>query len=169
MLASLDEVPGVIESRVDWSGQRFLLKLENEADVGDVVDHADATLGGARRLDPAEEEAAARGFLGGRETWLRSDQTMELSRTEARILAERQVRAAAPAARLSSLQTERLLGVLSGEITAAFERIHAAGQGLPSDMDAIFHDVRERTLRRSRSFLTDDQARILEESFTPEG
>ena len=154
MLARLDEVPGVAFSRVDWTGRRFLLELESSARADAIVPEARTVLGGdVRRLDPEEELAAIAGYRRG-EPWMRSGETVELSRTEARLLAQRHGGDAAQAIGLDDQQTARLIAVIEGEIAAEFERIHAAGRGLPADQATLFAGIGERSLAKSRSFLT---------------
>lgn len=164
MLASLDEVDGVLESRVDWTGRRFLLKLGPEVPADTVASRADEALGGgSRRLDPEAERQATDSFLRGTETWMRAGETLKLSRTEARILAERYGREAAASAGLDEQQTQNLTGIMEAEVAAVFERIHADGQGLPSNFGAIFGDALTSTLEKSRAFLTPEQLQKVRE------
>jgi hypothetical protein len=164
VLASLEEIPGVRESRVDWSGRRFLLKLDPEARSEAVVAQANAALGGgARRLGPRAEARASQSYLRGEETWMRGGETLKLSRAEARILAERYGLEAAREAELDEQQTERLVGVMESEIAAAFERIHAQGEGLPANFGPIVDDAIRRTLERSRPFSSAAQLERLED------
>lgn len=164
VLASLEEVPGVIESRVDWTGRRFLLRISRREDVDAVVSQADEALGGgARRLDREAETQAANSFLRGTETWMRAGETLKLSRAEARILAEQHAREAASSAGLNEQQTHQLIGMLESEIAAAFERIHADGKGLPANLGDVCGEALMRTLERSRSFLSADQLQKVKE------
>jgi hypothetical protein len=161
VLALLDEVPGVAESRVDWTGRLFLLALEPHARADAIVPEARTVLGGdVRRLEPGAELAAVASYRRG-DAWMRSGETVELSRTEARVLAQRHGQEAARAIGLDAQQTGRLIAVIEGEVAAAFERIHAAGRGLPADQGAIFAGVAEGTLAKSRAFLTAEQMQRL--------
>ena len=164
MLASLDHVPGVLESRVDWTGRRFLLKISPEVPADTVVSRADEALaGGTRRLDPEAEAQAISSFLRETETWMRAGETLQLSRTEARVLAERYGQEAADSAGLDEQQAQKLIGIMETEVAAAFERIHADGQGLPSNFGAIFGAALTSTLEKSRAFLTPDQVQKVKE------
>jgi hypothetical protein len=88
---------------------------------------------------------------------MRAGETLKLSRTEARVLAERYGQEAAESAGLDEARTQKLIGIMESEVAAAFERIHAEGQGLPSNFRAIFGDALTSTLEKSRDFLTPDQ------------
>lgn len=161
MLALLDEVPGVAHSRVDWSGRRFLLELEPRGRADEIVPRARIVLGGdVRRLEPTDELAAVASYRRG-EQWMRSGETVALSHAEARVLAQRHGNEAARAIGLDAQQTARLIAVIEGEVAAAFDRIHVAGRGLPADEGALFAGVAERTLAKSRGFLTAEQAERL--------
>jgi hypothetical protein len=163
VLALLEEVPAVSEARVDWTGTRFLLALEHDAEVDAVVAAADEVIGGdAHRLDRRAEREAVAGYRRG-ERWMRSGETFALSREEARVLADRHAREAAAHAGLDLRKTDELVRTLEEELAAAFAEIHARGQGLPSDFDAIFARAAERTIERSRSFLDAGERRRLEE------
>ena len=164
MLASLDKVPGVVESRVDWTGRRFLLKISPEVRADTVASRADEALGGgSRRLDPEAEVQATNSFLRGTETWMRAGETLKLSRKEARVLAERYGNEAADSAGLDEQQTQKLIGIMESEVAAAFERIHADNQGLPANFGAIFGDALTSTLEKSRTFLTSEQVQRVKE------
>jgi hypothetical protein len=161
VLALLDEVPGVAGSRVDWTGRRFLLELEPRARAEAIVPEARKALGGdVRRLEPEEELAAIASYRRG-EPWMRSGETVELSRTEARLLAQRHGTDAARAIGLDAQQTARWIAVIEGEIAAEFERIHAAGRGLPADQGELFAGIGERSLAKSRAFLSEEEAEKL--------
>ena len=164
VLASLDKVPGVLESRVDWTGRRFLLKINPEVPADTVASSADEALGGgSRRLDPEAESRAATSFFRGTETWMRAGETLKLSRTEASVLAQRYGTEAADSAGLDEQQARKLIGIMESEVAAAFERIHAQGQGLPANFGAIFGDALTSTLEKSRTFLSPDQLQRVEE------
>lgn len=166
MLASLDDLPGIAESRVDWTGRLILLSLDAGADPGEVVVRANEALGGdAKRLDRAAESRAISSFRSGDSTWMRTGETLRLSKSEAKILAERFGAGAAERAGLYGELARMLQAVLEEEIAAAFERIHAEGKGIPPDLSARFHRTAENTLELSRSFLSAEQIRRVEEYF----
>ena len=158
VLAQLDQVDGVRESRVDWTGRRFLLTLAPGARAERVVESADEALDGDTRVlrDPAAREAIA-SYLRGEQRWMRAGETRELSRTEARILAVRHGEEAAREADFTPAQTAKFIEVLEGEIAAAFERIHAEGRGLPGDFGATYRRVLADALDKSRAFLSAEQ------------
>ncbi len=168
MLALLDDVPGVADSRVDWTGRRFLLELESHARADAILPQARVVLDGdVRRLEPDEELAAVASYRRG-EPWMRSGETVALSHAEARVLAQRHGNEAAQAIGLDAQQTARLIAVIEGEVASAFERIHAEGRGLPADQGALFAGIAERTLVKSRSFLTAAQVERLQ-AFAAQG
>ena len=160
MLALLDDVTGVRDSRIDHSGRYFLLELEPGADAARVVEGSRAVLEDARRPDERVEDELVLGFRRG-ETWLRADETIALSREEARILAERDGNAAAREIGLDERKTRDLVRVTEEEIAAAFDRIHAAGRGLDESAQAEFARAGERVVERSRAFLTAEEAERL--------
>lgn len=158
VLAQLDELDGVRESRVDWTGRRFLLTLAPGAQVERVAQSADEALDGDTRVlrDPAASQAIA-SYLRGEQRWMRAGETRELSRAEARILAVRHGEEAAREADFTAAQTAKFVAVLEGEIAAAFERIHAQGRGLPGNFGATYRQVLADALEKSREFLSDAQ------------
>jgi hypothetical protein len=163
VLASLDEIPGVAASRVDWTGRRFLLELRPGTSVEEVVTRANLALGRDARLQDAEiERAAVASLREGTSTWMRAGETIRLSQTEAGVLARRFAAQASEEAGLDAAATERVAQALEVEIAAAFTRIHEAGRGLPADFDGVIEDVMRRALDRCRGFLTGDQVRALE-------
>ena len=154
MLARLDEIPGVAESRVDRSGRRFLLTLEPGADESEVGRSAlDALGGGAEILDePSESELLASRRRG--DLWVTSSETIRLSREEAGVLAARFGEEAALEIGLTPEKTRRLVETIEKEIAAAFERTH----GRPDALKRFREEqpvISARVLEASRSFLTD--------------
>jgi hypothetical protein len=165
VLAKLDDVDGVVESRVDWSGRYFLLRLESGAAANDVIGPADDVLDGdVRRLEPRKERELAASFTSGAR-WMRCDETIALSIEEARILAHRFGEQAAVDASLDADASAKLIATLESEITAAFESIHAAGTGLPENFDEIFASVMTNTLEKCRAFVSAEQLHSIEQSF----
>ena len=88
MLASLDEIEGVRESRIDHGGRHFLFVLEPGVDPALVEEKARALLPDAHRPDARAEGEFVAGFRRG-DRWLASGETRELSREEAHIRATR--------------------------------------------------------------------------------
>jgi len=157
----LDEIPGVGESRVDWSGRLVLLEVEPGSPVEQVFARADEILeGGTQRLDPRSEAEAIADYRQGA-AWMRAGETLRLSRHEAGVLARNLGVEAAREAGLDGEETQRFIAVVEQSIAAAFERIHAAGQGLPSSFGerAI---VLEDVLEKCRDFLSEEKRARLE-------
>jgi hypothetical protein len=162
VLASLKEVEGVEEAKVDHSGRYFLLVLEPGAEPRRAVDDARRWLEDAERVEPSFEATLLDGYREG-EKWFGPRDAEQLSREEARHLAEREGRAAAAALGLDAERAEKLVRVLEEELARAFERIHAAGGGLGERADAEFAAAAARLVERSAAFLTTDEVRRLRE------
>ncbi|MGH7162256.1 MAG: hypothetical protein ACREID_02130 [Planctomycetota bacterium] len=173
MLARLDELEGVRESRVDWTGRYVLLALEAGADESAVVARAAKVLGeGARRLDESREAEQLGAFRSG-EPWLRTDETLKLSEEEARVVGARLGEGAAAAAGLDAEDARLFAEVVQDELRMAFGRLHADGP------DAAPDPAEEQALRlgrvktRSLAFLTEVEAeracQALLEAFTGRG
>jgi hypothetical protein len=155
VLARLDEIDGVAESRVDWTGTRFLLTLDAHAPRQHVGEKAAATLGdGARVLEAQEARDALAAYRAG-ETWMRAGETLRLSKFEAGVLAERHGGEAAQELGLDAGDTQRLIALFQGELERAFERTHARGgiAAVPEEFEA----AAERLLEASAEFLDADQ------------
>jgi hypothetical protein len=151
VLARLDEIDGVAESRVDWTGTRFLLTLNARADESEVVARAEETLGdGAQLLDDAATRDILASYRKG-EAWMRSGETLRLSRFEAGVLAKRYGNEAAQAIGLDEARTKKLVDLIEAELSRAFERAHAE-QGLES-VPSEFEAASERILAVSAEFL----------------
>ena len=163
MLAQIDAIPGVLETRVNWTGERVLVRLASDASEDRVAAEASRLLGeNTRRLD-GRAEAEALATYRGAEPWLRSDETSRLSRREAQVLAAGFGAAVAGDLSLDESQTQSLIALLEEEIAAAFERIRTNGEGLRARMPAETRVVIENVSRRSRAFLTAEQALRVEE------
>jgi len=155
VLARLDEIPGVAESRVDWTGKRFLLTLEGEASHDVVGERASVTLGdGARLLDDEEVHDVLNSYRKG-ETWMRAGETLQLSRFEAGVLAKRYGDEAAAEIGLDEERTKKLVVLFEQELTRAFEHTHA-GEGI-EDLPAEFESAAKRILDLSAGFLNSEQ------------
>lgn len=164
MLARLDRQPGVLESRVDWEGNHVLIHLAPGAAAQDVVRSAAEILGeSASRLDPKSEAERIASFRRG-DSWMREGETIKLSRHEAGVLGARFAKGAAERAKLSPDQTKRLEAVLTEEIFAQFERMHASGKGPGDAMTEQLQGLEARFRARCREFATAAQVdAIIEE------
>ncbi len=162
MLASLDEIPGVRESRVDHSGRYFLLAVEPETNSAGIVERARTALADARRPDERVEADLIDGYRRG-DRWMRAGETAQLSREEAHILAARHASDAAKSLGLDEGKAQKLSAVMDEETVAAFDRIHAAGGGLGPRAHQEFQDGARRVIERSRSFLSEAEVVHLSE------
>lgn len=127
MLARLDAVPGVAESRVEASGRFFLLALAPGADPAAVVAAARGALRGRGR---ALDAAAAAAQLDARERgdpWLSAREVHALSYVEGRIVAFRAADAVAASAGLDGAARAALAEAARAELFLAIERVHAEG------------------------------------------
>lgn len=161
MLARLDEIAGVSESRVDWTGKKFLLALEPGIDRERVTVAAVEVLGaGAQVLDEDETRGVVASYRKGEE-WMKAGETLRLSRFEAGVIARRYAGEAAQELGLGTEATGKLLAVFEREIERAFERTHAAGgiQALASEIEV----AGERILEDSRAFLAPAELAKLED------
>jgi hypothetical protein len=150
VLARIDQVPGVAESRADWEGRHVLIRVAPGARPDEVVARAIPILGaGARRLDAAAESERLASFRRG-DSWMRSGETIRLSRREASVLGARFAQAASVRAGLNEAQRSHLEGVLTEEISKHFEEMHAAGKGPDEvnrdDLRPTEHRIRKRCL-----------------------
>lgn len=161
MLARLDEIEGVAETRVDWTGTRFLLALAGGTGKDQVEEQAVRTLGeGARRLDDDEAREVLDSYRKG-ETWMRAGETLQLSRFEAGVLAKRYANEAAAEIGLDKGGAEKLVALFEQEFIRAFERTHA-GQGIEA-VPAEFEAASKRILEASASSMTPAQHAALAE------
>lgn len=161
MLARLDEIEGVAESRVDWTGKRFLLTLEDGAATDQVEDQAVDTLGeGARPLDDDEVREVLDSYRKG-ETWMRAGETLQLSRFEAGVLAKRYGSEASTEIGLDEERTGKLVALFEREFNQAFDRTHA-GKGIEA-VPAEFEAAAKRIVESSAGFLSPEQQTVLAE------
>lgn len=131
MLARLDAVPGVWESRADASGRLFLLELAPEADREAVLAGARAALGErGRLLDGAAAEAQLAARRRG-DPWYAHRDTLGLCYLEARVLSVRVGAAAGSAAGLDPQQVEDVTEAARAVLFEVMERVHGEG-GRPS-------------------------------------
>ncbi len=156
MLARIDAVNGVAESRVSWDGRWFLLELDAGADVESVTDAATAVLGeGSSRLSGKAEADAVAGYRRG-ERWLNREQTVELSRDEARQQAAGFAAAVAQEVGLDHEAAQRLQAALLAELERAFQQAHAEGGGVDRLQDQ-WPEARRRFEERLAGFLDPEQ------------
>jgi hypothetical protein len=162
VLASLDELSGVREARVDHGGVHFLLALDPDAVAEDVVESAREVLPDGRRVPSGVEAELVESFRHGA-TWLRATDTRELSREEAHILAKRHGEQAARALGLDASKQRKLCAILDEETVAAFERVHAEGGGLGSKSRDEFEEAARHTVERCKPFLDESERSRLAE------
>ena len=157
MLAQLDAIPGIGESRVDWEGKHVLIRLASGASAERVLAGAIPILGeGAARLDRAGEADRVASFRRG-DPWMRSAETVRLSRHEAGVLGASLSKGAAAKAGLNDDQAKRVRSILTEEIGVLFERMHASGTR-PNEVKHEDLAALERRLRtRFGEFLTGAQ------------
>ena len=163
MLARLDRIHGVTESRVDWTGRRFLLRVDPDASALLVAKEAEAALGDGASILDADETSAALGELRRGEAWMRAGETLRLSRHEAQVLGKRCAEEASSEMGLDEAATRRLVDVFTNELNAAFERTHAAKRGDRSQIEAECGEAAKRILASSKAFLTAEQRTVLEQ------
>lgn len=120
VLARIDKIPGVLESRVDWTGRYLLLTLDPTVNRELLPKEVSSVVGTETRSPSPETEA--RLMAGG--PWLRSGETLQLSQAEADGLAKLTSSKVAAQVPLSEDQTRRLQTILREELRAAFERVH---------------------------------------------
>ncbi len=127
MLRRLDGIPGVAESRVDWTGRFLLLALEPGADAAAAASAALALLGpGASRLDSAAASEQVEAFRRG-ERWMRAGETVEMSREEARVLARRTAERVTREEGLAPEEAAAVLAALDEALTEGLRRLHEPG------------------------------------------
>ena len=153
------------EARVHHDGVYFLFALEPDGAAFDVLEGAREHLPDVRRPPAEKERELVEGYLAG-ETWLRSKDTIELSREEAHILARRHADHAAAAIGLDDVKREKLFRILDEETLAAFDRVHARGAGLGPDSFREFEIGSRRTIERCKAFLEAREVERLEEYLT---
>ena len=163
MLARLDKVPGVEESRSDWEGRLVLIRLAPDASLEAVLAGAKSVLGPrTRRLDPTAEGESVASFRRG-DRWMSSKETSRMSRHEARVLGKRFADQAGGPAKLNESQRQRLEALLTVEINAAFERILASGEGLGATARREWSGAEARFRARALDFMTAGQIDIVVE------
>lgn len=160
MLARLDRIPGVAETRVERSGRRFLLTLDSDADEAGVARKALEALGADAVVLDREAESDALASRRRGELWVGADETIQLSREEARVLASRFGEEAARELGLTPEKTRKLAEVIEREVAAAFARVHGRGDALEA-LSGEQEAISERVVEACRAFLTDAELKAL--------
>lgn len=163
MLAQLDGIDGVAESRVDWTGRFFLLKLAPGRKPEEVTVRVSAVLKQAARLDATREAEQSAAYRRG-EPWMRAGETLKMSEHEAIVLGERFATKAAGTAGLDAEQTKLLVEILKEELAALFTRLQGTDWQLQKKLRHEWPDLIARTLERSLKFVTEEQAGKIRES-----
>lgn len=127
MLARLDGIDGVVESRVEATGRVFLLALAEGADEGAVLAAAtEAFRGAPRRLD-GDAAAAQLAARAAGDPWFSRAEVPALCYLESRLVASRGADAVAAAAGLSREEREKLDDVLRDVLFAITACVLAEG------------------------------------------
>ena len=154
MLARLDKVPGVEESRADWEGRLVLIRISPDASLDTVLAGAKSVLGPrTQRLTPAAEAESLSSFRRG-DPWLSSKETLRMSRHEAGVLGKRFADHAGARAGLGESQRQRLEAHLTEEIYAKFERNHESGQGIGATSEREWSEMEARFRAKAVDFMT---------------
>jgi hypothetical protein len=142
---------------VDWTGRFLLLALSPGADPVAVTEAALGLLAPrAGRLTPEAAAEQVAGFRRG-ERWMRTGETMLMSREEARVLSRRFAETAAREEGLSEDETARVMAALDEAISEAARRIHESGE--PPRVDpARLPELLAPVAARCREFLTEERA-----------
>jgi hypothetical protein len=150
----MDGLDGIVESRVDWTGRRFVLSLRAGAHRTRIVDQALALLGDDARELESEDSRAVLEAHRRREGWLRAAETIRQSRVEASVLAQQFGGDAADELELDAAGARVIVEVFEREFAAAFERTHAR-LGLV-DVSAELATAARRILEACSAFLDED-------------
>ncbi len=135
MLARVANVPGVTEARCDRAGRRFLVTVDGRfSDEAAIV----RQFGAARRLGADEERAAIESFRRG-DLWCTREETIQLSRIEAKTLASRY------ASVIEGDAGARLASAMEAALVAAFEEVHA-GRATLADVRASWKATVHRAI-----------------------
>jgi len=154
-MARLDAIPGVAESRVDWSGRWFLVR--SDRDVSAAV--CDVLGKGASPADAAVTTEKTASFRRG-DVWLKRGETMKMSEQEATVLAPRIAEAAATDASLDAESRAALEPIIREEMLKLFR---AAESGI-ENLRKGWIDMADAVASRSRQFLDVVQAAAVAES-----
>jgi len=161
VLAQLDAVDGVAESRVNWTGRAFLVRLKEGADADRVAGVVAPKLGAsAKRVEESPHVASLRNG----EPWMRSGETLKMSQHEAKVLGGRAAAKASGAAGLDGDSAAKLAAIIEEELVAAFARIQGSYQELDAGFKKEWPPLIERVRGRSRAFATEKQAAAIAES-----
>ncbi len=155
VLGAMDELDGVAESSVSWDGRTFRIEVLPGADPERVATAAAALLEGESCCVTAPRGQAAR----RPDEWFNAEQTQELSRHEAGVIAADFAAEITSEVVLEAGQAERLHDVLREELELAFERAHSAGGVVPRLWEQL---PQARAGFESRlDFLTPDQKALV--------
>lgn len=165
MLARLDGIPGVRESRVEASGRFFLLALAEWAEEERVAADAVRALRGRAAPLPAAEAAAQVAARPRGDPWLSAAEAISLSFLEARVVATATAARAGARAGLPPEARDRLAETLRAVLFEAIERVHAEGG---RDSTGWFYEewpaLAAAVAERARAFLDGPTAAIVAEA-----
>jgi len=155
VLEQIDEVDGVAESATSWDGRQFRIELQHGADPDQVAQAAQRIMEGDATctVEPRGKAAAGRP-----DRWYNAEQTLELSRHEAGVIASdfaAKIEAEVP---LDPAVAERLHVIIREELERAFEQAHDEGGGVWRLQEQAA-SVMPRFEARIAELLTPDQAR----------
>jgi hypothetical protein len=163
VLARLDKLEGVAESRVDWTGRIILILLREGAEPDSVAHHAAEHLGsGAARQAPPSEAETIESFRRG-EPWMRAGETLELSQHESKVLGKSLAARAGGSIR-DEAHRRRLESILEEEFLAVFTRIHAGELTLGEALKRGESEIGPRIQKRLLEFLTPEQTQSVMDS-----
>jgi hypothetical protein len=128
VLHRIDRVEGVKESATSWDGRRFRIEIQPDADRDEVAEAARGILEGDNTCKVAPQDAVSPSHPG---EWFNAEQTVELSRYEASVIASNRASKVAAELNLEPSVASRVEMVMREELEHAFERAHAAGGGVP--------------------------------------
>lgn len=161
MLARIDEIDGVEESRVDWTGRFFLVRLRESVRPQRVEPLILEILGENARRVPADLEQQCLSAYRQGEPWVRSGETLLLSLAKPEILAERFASRAGRESGLEEGASTRLREVLREEIGAAFESLDRGEGPRPGRLRAAWEAMLDRTAERVADFLAPPQREVV--------
>ena len=130
------------------------MTLDAGADERAIASAAKSELGASTKVLGGRAESDALASWRRGELWLRSTETLALSREEARVLAAEFVADASAKMGLSSEKARKLGDVVEKELAAAFERTHGRSDALDAFHAELEH-LPQRVLESARAFLTD--------------
>jgi len=158
VLSGIDELDGVVASGVSWDGLRLRIEIAPGADRDRVLAEARALL-----ADEACCEIPARGAAapGEPDRWYGADETIQLSRHEASMIAADFAAEIAAAVRLEPEVAERLHALLRGELERAFEQAHAAGGRVERLWEQLPESTKRIEARLAELLPAEQRARVM--------